>query len=226
MSKVKHVLNLEQRPQTGKGYAKQIRRTGKIPGVVYGKGLENRNVLLESNEWKVLPGNVNLISLKVDGKEVRALVKDVQKNFLTGETTHVDFQEIRMDQIITAPVSIVIKPGSVPVGLSQGGILDQPLHEIEVSCLPDLLPERIEVDINHLEIDQALHVSDLVLPEGIKAATAGDQIVFHVMRQSLVEETVAAEGEAAAAEGAAAEPAVLTEEKKKEREKEKEEKKD
>ena len=99
-------------------------------------------------------------------------------------------------------------PGTVPVGLSMGGILEQPMHEIEVSCLPGDLPETIEVDISKIELEQSLHVKDIVMPNGVTAVSDPNGTVFHVGIQAAEESATAAAAEgaegAAPAEGAAA----------------------
>jgi large subunit ribosomal protein L25 len=170
-----------------------------VPAIIYSKGAEGKKFSLDATEWRTMTrqGDVNLVDLKSqDGATTKALVKDVQEDFLKNEIVHIDFMEVRMDEEITASVSIHALPGT-PVGVSQGGILEQPMHEITVSCLPANLPEEgIEVDISELEIDCSLHIKELTMPEGVTAVDDPDSIVFHVMHQKAEEE------EAEEAEGA------------------------
>jgi len=215
MSKEKVLLKVEERKEKGTAASRRMRRSNKIPGVIYSKGSAG-DICLDVKEWKKLAGkDVHLVDLEFNtGKQTKALIKDVQEDFLKGTVLHVDFQEVRMDQIITSVVSVHAKVGSVPVGLSKGGVLDQPMYEIEVSCLPGDLPDAIEVDISALDINDAIHVKDIILPQGVKAASEPDLIVFHVLAQKVETETTATE---AAAEGAAAEPVVLKEKEKEEK---------
>ena len=155
--------------------------------------------------WKVEPSTE--IALKEGDNEILALIKDVQNDFMRGKASHVDFLEVRRDQVIKATVA-VHAGHTVPVGISQGGLLEQFVHEIEVECLPDALPESVEIDVSKLELDQAMHVSELVLPEGVKAASEGDIVVFHVVDPSKIVEDVP---ESAAPVDGAAEPEVIGE---------------
>jgi large subunit ribosomal protein L25 len=168
-----------------------------VPAIIYGKGAEGKKFSLNETEWRTLTrqGDVNLVDLKsADGSLTKALVKDVQEDFLKNQIVHVDFIEVRMDEEITAAVSIHALPGT-PVGVSKGGILEQPMHEITVSCLPAKLPEEgIEVDISELDIDSSLHIKDLKMPEGVKALDDQDSIVFHIMHQKAEEEAGSDEG--------------------------------
>ncbi len=197
MSKEKYVLKIEDRTETGKNCSRRYRADGKIPAVVYRQGIDTKMILLDASEWESLSNHdLNLVTLKDQkGKETQVLIKEVQENLLKNEIVHMDFLEIRQDQVITAEIAVHTTPGSVPVGVTQGGILEQPMHTIEVSCLPKDLPEGIEVDISGIEIDESLYVSDLVLPEGVTATADPESIVFHVAHQQEEEEPEAAEGE-------------------------------
>jgi len=216
MSKrVKHVLNVAARATKGGGPARRLRREGLIPAIVYSKGQVGKSLTLKSSEWEsLLKYEFNLVSLVEESAEERlALVKEVQNDPVRGKALHVDFQEIKRDEIITS--SIKIHAGhDLPVGLAQGGILEQVVHEMEVSCLPDNLPESIEVDVSKLNVGDAIQIKNLVLPEGVKSLGNPEQYVFEVVMPAIEEEVkpAAAEGAegAAVAEGATpAEPEVI-----------------
>lgn len=210
MKKEQHVINVKERTETGKGFSRRSRRAGSIPAIIYCKGKENKNLVIDAREWShVAKHDIKLVDLKKeDGELCKALIKEIQEDFLKGNVLHIDFQEVRMDEVITASVSVYAMPGTVPVGLSMGGILEQPMHEIEVSCLPGDLPETIEVDISKIELEQSLHVKDIVMPKGVTAVSDPNGIVFHVGIQAAEESATAAAAEgaegAAPAEGAAA----------------------
>lgn len=206
MKKEQHIINVKDRTETGTGFSRRTRRTGLIPAVIYSKGKENKNLIIDAKEWgHVAKHDIKLVDLKKENGELcKALIKEIQEDFLKGNVLHIDFQEVRMDEVITASVSIYAKPGTVPVGLSAGGILEQPMHEIEVSCLPGDLPESIEVDISKIELEQSLYVRDIVMPKGVTAVSDANSIVYHVGLQAAEESATAAAAEGAeGVEGAA-----------------------
>ncbi|MFZ2655330.1 MAG: 50S ribosomal protein L25 [Victivallales bacterium] len=212
MNKMKNVLSVMERTDFGSGSSRKSRREGKIPGILYGHGKKATPYLLVENEWKKIlqHGNIHLVELKSEkGDAVNALVKDVQFDYLNGKTLHVDFLEVKMDELITTSVDVI--GHGTPVGIIQGGVLEQLIHKMEIRCLPKDIPESIEVEITGIELDKGIHVNELKLPEGVTAVPAPDSIVFHVIRLRIEEEaTATAEGAVAeGAEGAAAEPEVV-----------------
>lgn len=216
------VLTIEERKEFGTSGSRRARRRGRIPGIVYGRGFEPKSFLLKENEWTSFSrhGNIHLVELKPEtGKSFNALVKDAQFDYLSGKTVHIDFIEIKMDELITT--SITVHSKGIAAGAAQGGVLEQLLHEIEISCLPQNIPESIEVDVTSLELDKAIHVKDIALPEGVKAVTPENQAVFHVIVLRVEAEPVAAVEGAAAAE-TPAEPEVIATKGKKEEEGEEE----
>ena len=214
MAKVKHVLNVQARTAGGTGDARRLRKTGLIPAIVYGKGIEPKCISVDATEWQLLSRNeLNILSLVEDGKETLVLLKEVQHDPIRNRTRHLDFQAIRMDQKIKAHVAV--RPGhALPAGASAGGLLEQNLHEIEVESLPQDLPEEIIVDVSGMNLGDIIHVGDIVMPEGVTAVTHADLVVFTEVDESAAAE----EEEAAPAEGEeAAEPEVIAEKKTEER---------
>ena len=195
MSKKKHVLNVMDREVSGSASSRKIRREGNVPAIIYGHGAKPQSLLLDGKEWAILARqDIQIVELKcADGKPLNALIKDVQYDYLKGTTVHVDFLEVKMDEIITA--SVPIHTQGIPVGASQGGVLEQLMHEIEVSCTPLTLPESIEVDVTGVELDAAIHVGDLLFPEGVTPIPDADQNVLHVMLPRIEEEPEEEEGE-------------------------------
>ena len=214
MAKVKHVLNVQARTAGGTGDARRLRKTGLIPAIVYGKGVEPKCISVNATEWQLLSRNeLNILSLVEDGKETLVLLKEVQHDPIRNRTRHLDFQAIRMDQKIKAHVAV--RPGhALPAGASAGGLLEQNIHEIEVESLPQDLPEEIIVDVSGMNLGDMIHVGDIQMPEGVVAVTHADIVVFTEVDESAAE----AEEEAAPAEGEeAAEPEVIAEKKTEER---------
>ena len=214
MAKVKHVLNVQARTAGTTNDARRLRKTGLIPAIVYGKGVEPKCISVNATEWQLLSRNeLNILSLVEDGKETLVLLKEVQHDPIRNRTRHLDFQAIRMDQKIKAHVAV--RPGhALPAGASAGGLLEQNLHEIEVESLPQDLPEEIIVDVSAMNLGDMIHVGDIPMPEGVTAVTHADIVVFTEVDESAAE----AEEEAAPAEGEeAAEPEVIAEKKTEER---------
>ena len=192
-NKVKHVLNVSDRAVKGSAEARRVRAQGLIPAVVYSKGAAGRAISVKAPEWEALSQHeFNIVTLQFEGgEEVRALLKETQRNFIKGTTSHIDFLEIRKDVAIEA--ELPIHPGfEQPVGCSRGGLLEQVLHTLTVEALPDALPELIEVNVAAMNVGDVIHVSDLVLPEGVKAKSHGELVVFEVVDSAAMAEDVPA----------------------------------
>ena len=209
MAKQKHVLNVVTRTGLGKGAVKRLRAEGNVPAVIYGHGAPAKTLYFSAAEWEVLQKyELNLLSLKEGDNEMLALIKEVQNDFIRGKVKHVDFLEVNRNEKIRASVSIHAGH-EAPAGASQGGMLEQDIHELEVECLPDALPEMLEIDVAALGLGEALHVSQIPMPEGVRILNDPELVVFHVVDPSTIVEE---EPETAPAESeAAAEPEVIGE---------------
>jgi len=204
---------LEAQPRTpgNKNDARRVRRSGKVPGVVYGAGLETVAVSLDPRQVSRIlnsaSGHNTIFELAVDAERTQAMIVDWQYEPLKGSLLHIDLKRIAMDQKLEVNVPIVLK--GVPEGVKQqGGILEQLLREVEIECLPGDIPSAIEVDVSHLVFGKVLRVEDLPQNEKLKYLTDESQPVAHV---TAVKEEVAATPEAVAAEAGAtpAEPEVI-----------------
>ncbi|MDR3333536.1 MAG: 50S ribosomal protein L25 [Treponema sp.] len=172
------ILAARNRAVTGSGEARRIRRTGRIPAVMYGRSGQALTIDLDAKEFSNGIKNISastIVTVEVDGKSYDTFVKDTQRNIRDGNILHVDFYEVESGVALRAKVSIHIHGN--PVGVREGGILEFPLHEVEVECLPKDLPERIDVDIAELKVNQSIHVRDLALGEGIRIISGIDQVV-------------------------------------------------
>ena len=201
-SKTNYELAVESRSELGKGAAGRARKAGKIPAVMYSRGAESTPLFVNAKEWDALSKHdFNLLTLLNGKKKTAAVVKEVQNNYLKSYVVHIDFQEVKMNEKITA--SIPVRPGhGEAAGVSKGGNFEQAVHEIEVNCFPGDLPEHLEADITALEIGDSLKVGDIALPENVELVTDSDLTVFHVAKSAAVtgEAEEGAEGEAAEAE--------------------------
>jgi large subunit ribosomal protein L25 len=196
------MLRALRRNQAGKGVARKIRAQGMIPAVLYGSG-ENIPLTLQPQELlKILTSGENTIfRLEIDGElggDRQAIVRDLQRDPLKETLLHADLYRISMDVEITVSVPIVLQGMSREVS-DIGGMINQLLHEIEIQCLPSLIPHELTIDVAHLGIGEVLHVRDLPVLQGIQVLAASDEVVASV---SVRGEEVAA-GMPSAAEGPA-----------------------
>jgi len=192
----------QPREATGKGSSRKLRATGRVPAVIYGHGEETRLLSVEAHEVKLLFSRIRVentvITVNVEGEKapVRALVREVQKHVYRDDVVHIDFYQIHAGEAITVEVPIRLV-GAAP-GVKAGGILQHALNEIEVRCLPDRIPETLDVDISKLDIGDSIHVSDIAQPEGVEFLVDPERTVCSVMAPAVVAEP--AEGEAEAEE--------------------------
>jgi large subunit ribosomal protein L25 len=201
------VLSAKNRPGTGSSAARRIRRSGRIPAVLYGRSGRSIPIDLDAKEFIQGVKNISestIVKVDIDGKSYDAFVKDTQRNITDGNVVHVDFYEVESGIALRARVSIHII--GTPIGVREGGILESPLHEIEVECLPKDLPERIEVDVSELKVNQSIHVRDIALGEGVRLISGADQVVA-LVKFAKTETIAATEEEAAAAAAPGTAPA-------------------
>jgi large subunit ribosomal protein L25 len=173
------VLVTERREGRGSQAARRLRRKGLVPAVVYGHKEETLCVALPvSDVEKAIRHGVRVVDLKANGKEEKALIRDVQWDHLGKELLHVDFTRVTADERIV--VSVPLELRGVAPGVNAGGTLDQPIHTLSVECLAISIPESIRINVGELQIGSAIYVRDLVLPPGVKAMSDPDAIVVHV----------------------------------------------
>jgi large subunit ribosomal protein L25 len=186
----RHSIEAELRTETGKGAARRIRRSGLIPGVVYGRGNEPRSIKVDPLDIeKLLQSNAifDLTFVGEDGEESTVIIKDYQKDVIKQNLLHVDFQFISMDEKIT--VSVPMRLEGEAVGVHDGGVLQHLLREIDIDVLPSEIPEEITIDISELEVGESLSVADLELSEAIDLVTDSDEVIVTVVTPTeLVEE--------------------------------------
>jgi large subunit ribosomal protein L25 len=214
MATARATLTAQHREITGKKVA-GLRRAGRLPGVVYGHGIDSDNVTVDTHEFEQLrrhSGPNALVDLSVDGKKAQpVLVHAVQVHPVNRRPLHVDLFLVRMTEELIVDVPLVAT-GEAPAVTLNGGTLLHPMESVRVKALPDHLPQSIEYSVASLiDFDTALHVRDLSVPGDVTLLTDGDEIIAKVQAPRVEEEPVVvaeaeeAEGEAAeeAAEGAA-----------------------
>lgn len=201
-------LEAAPRTDTGKGVARKLRAGGRVPGVYYGRGedsialtvaLKDLHSVLDSAD-----GSNVIVDLKLQGgsaKDMKALIREIQRDPVAGVILHLDLQHISLTERITVEVPIVLI--GVPTGVKDGGgILEHLLREVEVECLPTDIPAKLEIDVSNLAIGDSLHVSDLKVERG-EILTEADRAIAAVVPPTILEEVAPTE------EGAVAEPEVI-----------------
>jgi large subunit ribosomal protein L25 len=207
-------LTINRRQATGKQVAKRLRRRGVVPAVLYG-GAKPEAVTVDPRAvLRIIhahPGSTPLLALRVDEEagSRMAIIRDMQFDPVSENLMHVDLQEVQADRPIT--VRVAVHPVGEAAGVrDQKGILNIVLHELDISCLPTMIPERIDADVSALMIGDVLTVASVRAPEGVRILNVPDQAVVTVAPP------MAEEVAAPAAAPATAEPEVLTERKPKE----------
>jgi large subunit ribosomal protein L25 len=189
-------LNAQVRKGTGKGAARSLRRQSLVPAVFYGSAVESVPLMVNPKDLKKLlatgSGENVLFDLTIvnGGAEQshRVMIKEIQVDPVKRTVLHVDFCLIAMDRKITVEVPIILK--GVPAGASDGGILQQVRRTIEVSCLPDQIPDALVLDVSALGVGDSLHVSDLKVPESVELVEEGRLSVATVLAPTKIEEKI------------------------------------
>ena len=196
-------LTAQVRKTSGKGAARSLRRQSLVPAVLYGRALESTLLSVSPGDLEKATSTASaeniLIDLTItDGESTRnqrAMIREIQVDPVKRNILHVDFLGISMDRKITVEVPINLVGD--PVGVSAGGMLQQVLRSVEISCLPDRIPDTLELDVSSLTMGHSLHVSDLRTPEGVELLSDPRLTLATVLAPKRVEEKPAAlaEGE-------------------------------
>ena len=212
-------LTITRREGTGKQVAKRLRRDGVVPAILYGGAAPQPITVDPRAVLRIIHGHegtTQLLSLKFDGDggARMAIIRDLQFDPVSERLLHVDLQEVSADRAIT--VRVAVHPVGEPVGVRETkGILNLAMHEVEISCLPTQIPERMDADVSGLAIGDVLTVADLRLPEGVRILNDPGQAVATV-QPPMAEEVPAVAAVPEAVATTTAEPEVLTERKPKE----------
>jgi large subunit ribosomal protein L25 len=202
-------LKVKVRSEIGGGRPRMLRREGLLPGIFYSRGEEPIPITLDQEYIKKTTGRLrenHIVSLEIDrdGKKFKkpAIVKEIQVDYLAGVVLHIDFQQIALDEKLTAMVPIISIGDSIGV-TRDGGILEHILREVEIECLPTDLPEAIEVDVSELTVGDTIHVDAIPAIEGVEILTDPTFSIFALAAPIAEEEAAPEELEEAedAAEG-------------------------
>jgi large subunit ribosomal protein L25 len=202
------ILKAEQRSATGKGAARKLRASGRVPGILYGHAMDP--VLLHVSGQDLLhlfhqSGSSVLIDLQVDGTSHLAIPREIQRDHIHGRYVHIDLLAVRRDEKIT--LAVEVRETGEARGVKEGGVIEHHLRDVEVECLPMAVPEFIEIDVTPLGIGDMLRVRDIVSPVGVEILTDPDTALISVITPAAlrVEADLTLPGEEAPAAGEEAE---------------------
>jgi large subunit ribosomal protein L25 len=164
-------LSVDERPEHGSRAVRRLRKTGLVPGIVYG-GSDGDCVSFKVDARvlrKVLVDGSALIDLEIGGTKTRpVIVKDQQLHPVRGDVMHIDLLEVRLDEKIQAPVAVHIEGAEDAPGVKEGGVMEQVAHQLQIEALPTAIPDYITVDVSGMEIAATMHLSELTPPEGVE----------------------------------------------------------
>jgi large subunit ribosomal protein L25 len=201
-------ISAQKRETQGTGASRRLRRSGAVPGIVYGGATGPINITLDHKELLQQlhkeAFHASILSLKLDGKAEDVLLRAFNMHPWQGKVQHIDFQRVSKDKKIHMKVPLHFKNAEVSPGVKeQGGVANHVVNELDITCFPDDLPEFLEVDMGALKIGEAIHVLDLKLPKGVEAVLhrGENPAVATVIQPVLVtEEETTAEAVPAAAD--------------------------
>ncbi len=204
--KVDDTIRATKREAGNKGVARRLRAAGKVPAVMYGPGTDSQFLALDPKEFGMQRqqyASSHLFSVAIEGgKSARVLIKSVDRDPVNSTYLHVDLYAVDMKKPIRVDVALELI--GKPKGLVDGGLLSQIMRNVNVTCLPDKIPAKLELDTSDMGIGDIKHISDIKFPEGVKATSTHDEAVAAVVAPEEVKETTPAAGaEGAAAAGAA-----------------------
>jgi large subunit ribosomal protein L25 len=200
----KSKLGAALRTDSGKGVARKLRSTGRVPAVLYGHGEQPRALSVDAHALGLLVAAVNventIVTLDIDGEGPQdVLLREVQMHPYKPEPLHVDFFHVNARE--TLHVKIPVRLHGTPVGVhTDGGVLDQVLYEVEVECLPGNIPDSVEIDVANLVLGESVRVSDIPAVEGVRFLNDADLPIASI---------VASRAAVSEADEAPAEPEVL-----------------
>ncbi|HZR94741.1 MAG TPA: 50S ribosomal protein L25 [Gaiellaceae bacterium] len=178
-------LTVRKRETLGSSETRRLRKQGLIPGVLYGRG-EPISISVEERELRRAltgPGGLHsILDVEIDGagQSHASILKDYQVDKVRGGVTHVDLHEVRLDQTIHATVTVTLVGADDAPGVREGGVLSQPVRELNVEALPLEVPEHIDVDVSQMATGDTLRVADVPLTEGVTLLDDPDTVVATV----------------------------------------------
>ena len=175
-----YILSATKRENLGKRASKRYRSENLVPAEVYGASKDNQSILVNSfeltNQIKDPQFYSNVIDLNVDKTKIEVILKDIQRDPQKSFITHIDFLEVDQNVKITVNVPLSFLNEDTCVGVkTSGGVISHIITDVEISCLPKDIPENIEVDVQELDINQSIHLTEIKLPKGVEFLTSADK---------------------------------------------------
>jgi large subunit ribosomal protein L25 len=190
------------RTEGGTRKARALRKQGLLPAVVYGHGEDTVSLTLDTHAMALaVKHGEKLLNVELGGEQINVLIKAIQYDTWGKEILHVDLTRVNLDELVTITVKIHLL--GTPAGVEAGGSLQQPMSSVDIQCRVDQIPEEIRIQVNDLNIDDSIHLSDIELPEGSELLSDPAALVCSVVM--IAEELEAEEGE----EGEGDEPEVI-----------------
>ena len=190
------------RAQQGSGASRRLRVGGRVPGIIYGAGRESRNVELDHHtllrQLKREAFHASILDLALDGEKIQVLLRDYQMHPWRQQVIHVDFQRVDKNRKIRMEIPLHFINAEICPGVKTGGgVVQHTRNELDIQCLPDDLPEYIEVDLAGMELNDTLHVNDLVMPKGVEPVSRLKHenpavASVHLPKEIVIEEEAAA----------------------------------
>ena len=208
-------LSISAREVSNSRATRRLRRSGQVPGVLYGGGDEALPFAVDERELRhALAAQGAVVELDLGGKAQPAVLKDAQRHPVRGETMHVDFLRVRLDVAINAVVALELVGGEDAPGTKEGGVLEHVTREVNIEALPNDIPERLELDVSHMQVNDTLHLSAVISPPGVTILDDIDETVvatltpprlqaeLDALEEGAIEEETGVVGEGEAAEAA------------------------
>ena len=182
---------------TGSRVARRLRAAGRIPAVIYGHKKAVIPVsLVRGDVWKMIKTPGHLADLEVGESTETVLIRDVQWDHLGKEILHLDFSRVSAEEVIETEVAVELRGQAA--GVANGGILEHLVHSLSINCRAGAIPDSIKIDVSNLDVDQGIHVSELILPPDVTVNAEPEVLLVHVVLRAVAEEPAAPEAETAA----------------------------
>jgi large subunit ribosomal protein L25 len=180
-------IPLNKRETNTRGALNALRKNGRVPGVLYGRGMEPVLISADEGELRKATETKGLFQASLDGEQYQVMVRDVQVDPIKLRLLHVDLQRVTMNEPITTEIPLVLSGDAT--GVKNGGVLDQSLRMVEVRALPDRLPSEVTLDVSQLDIGDSITLTDVVLPAGVELLTDRETPVASILAPVRGEET-------------------------------------
>jgi len=187
-------LKIEKRDKTGKSETKRLRKDGKIPVIIYGHGEKTDHAMVSKKDLKsyLHEHKEEIIKLGA-GKGKNVVVKEIQYDPITGKPIHIDFMHIHKGEKLKISIPLILD--GTPVGVKEGGILEQWVREVAIESFPKDIPDEIRIDVGRLKIGESLHIKDLSVGEGVNILLSPEEAFVSVMPPRREEKRVVVEEE-------------------------------